>query len=197
MSSFPAWEGALLRDTALGFKALSRMSSFPAASRSGGWPPRRSSFKALSRMSSFPAHIRARADPHDMQRFKALSRMSSFPAHDSQQVPAGSRGFQSAVAHELISSTPEAQASAELAERFKALSRMSSFPAIGLIDHAISRCVGFKALSRMSSFPAICLATRPAGPPGFQSAVAHELISSEIGCRLEGGQQIVSKRCRA
>ncbi len=113
MSSFPTLTrlrgtgGASLR----GFKALSRMSSFPTgelAARPDIWGP---GFKALSRMSSFPTAGRADALRIGRMCFKALSRMSSFPTQDVVKIELTLPWFQSAVAHELISNVREKQAS--------------------------------------------------------------------------------------
>ncbi len=139
------------------FKALSRMSSFPAMEAM--FPAAGDiGFKALSRMSSFPAATDLASSAAVYEGFKALSRMSSFPARFGAGTGGRARTFQSAVAHELISSKRRT-----LSDNHIAISR-------------------FKALSRMSSFPAVGQLRRHGRRSGFQSAVAHELISSSAGC---------------
>ncbi len=56
---------------------------------------------------------------------------------------------------------------------------------------------GFKALSRMSSFPTRVLEHKAAKACGFQSAVAHELISNMADGDVMVACITVSKRCRA
>ncbi len=111
----------------------------------------RTGFKALSRMSSFPT---VGVQPHVPVRtcFKALSRMSSFPTEGSNALQFCCRVFQSAVAHELISNERRSATAFLASTGFKALSRMSSFPTAGGGGGG-GRGGGFKALSRMSSFP--------------------------------------------
>ncbi len=181
------------------------------------------SFKALSRMSSFPARLPRRKRWWQPGRFKALSRMSSFPARRRKPSHGQLHRFQSAVAHELISSESGSQTvfAARRCCGFKALSRMSSFPAVrcsgrifyrrsfqSAVAHELissilaGREIGvalkrFKALSRMSSFPAMAVVNAAAAGEVFQSAVAHELISSSRGIAPSHVSTIVSKRCRA
>ncbi len=58
------------------------------------------------------------------------------------------------------------------------------------------RC--FKALSRMSSFPTYVKSMQALhAAEGFQSAVAHELISNKLNVLIEDQELHVSKRCRA
>ncbi len=61
-----------------GFKALSRMSSFPTPDGGGRGVGGGGGFKALSRMSSFPT-LESALPAYWRVSFKALSRMSSFP----------------------------------------------------------------------------------------------------------------------
>ncbi len=130
-------------------------------------------------------------------------------------------GFQSAVAHELISNAYRDNLEAFAVEGFKALSRMSSFPT-DYVFLLVQSKDGFKALSRMSSFPTHHRVARVRATLFlFQSAVAHELISNPrppwsrplesrfkalsrmssfptaTSLARELGAQIVSKRCRA
>ncbi len=155
-------------------------------------------FKALSRMSSFPARawpIPAGTQPTG---FKALSRMSSFPAHAAlTEARATTPEFQSAVAHELISSAGAVRAARHGFRGFKALSRMSSFPA-GFLDRVRRHRLGFQ-----SAVAHELISSPTRSPPvsarswAFQSAVAHELISSKQAVRDLSGFVDVSKRCRA
>ncbi len=89
-------------------------------------------------------------------------------------------GFQSAVAHELISNKDPRNLQELRRLRFKALSRMSSFPTVFGTRFHVGSMMGFKALSRMSSFPTTLTLAAYRGILEFQSAVAHELISNAV-----------------
>ncbi len=113
-------------------------------------------------MSSFPTPCRWHIGS-GRPRFKALSRMSSFPTSLVLLFLEGEKeGFQSAVAHELISNAVDVREVRHEARRFQS-------------------AVAHELISNKDLLPPLAVGRR------FQSAVAHELISNRY-CRHGDGR---------